>query len=335
MADKNELSLSTKELVQLLFQTGNRRKAKEISKRYLQKEKSKPEINGIDIQNYSPAENEIIQYLGESQYSIIFENDSKTLIIHSIKLDKILTEVVEDNHHTFSIMDWGEDLYKSIISFYHLEDTSKVDLYETAIAMDVINYDLIQDMNKEELKEFIHNNSNKTSVKNFLEDFSTNNQEINPIVFTKRGRVVSMEFFVPSTKCIWMIDYTNVKADEIIIQSLGAESYFEIIEDLIKKAFTDFEDEMNKLNDKFFSLKRGFPFFIKSNIVLVIIMLAIYINRNSWVYDGRDFYELFGFFSEVLILFITLIACFRPKSVKWKTTKQNQKNKGNVGINKT
>lgn len=320
MADKNEFSLSTEELVQLLSQTGNRKKAKEISKRYLHKGVRKPEINGVDVQNHHTDDNRIIQYLGGSQHSIVFENNSKILIIHSIKQDRILTEMIEDNRHTFSIMDLGEDFYKFIINFYCLQDTSKVDLYETAIAMDVSNYDRIHEMNKEELVEFIHKNDSKISAKHFLEDFAANKQKINSIAFTKKGRVLSMEFFVPSTKCMWMIDYTNVKADEIIIHSVSMEAYFKMIEDLIRKVFTDFEGEKTKINDKFFSLKRGFPFFIKSNIVLVIIMLAIYINRNSWVYDGRDFYELFGFFSEVLILFITFIACFRPKGVKWKTT---------------
>ena len=91
-----------------------------------------------------------------------------------------------------------------------------------------------------------------------------------------------------------------------------------MIDDLIRKVFTDFEGEKPKINDKLFSFKRGLPFFIKSNIVLALIMVVIFINRNSWVYDGEDFYELFGFFSEVLILFITFIACFRPRSVKLK-----------------
>ena len=319
MADKNDFSLTTKELVQLLSQKGYTKKAKEITKRYLPKGERETEIKGFDLQNYSQDDYKILKYLAESQYCVVFENEAKVLIIHSIKLDKkILTEVIEDNKHIFSIMDLEEDFYKLMIRFYHLQDISKIDLYKTALAMDVSSYDHIHEMNKVELEKFIHNHDSKISVKHFLEDFAMNNQKINSIVFMKKGRVLSMEFFVPSMKCIWEIDYINVKSDEIIIRSVSAENYFDMIGDLIRKVFTDFEGEETKINDKLFSLKRGLPFFIKSNIVLALMLLVILINRNSWVYDGEDFYELLGFFSEVLILFISIIACFRPRSVKLK-----------------
>jgi hypothetical protein len=333
MIEKNKLNISTQELVHSLFQLGYKKKAKEIEKNYFNKGKIAPEIKNLatDTEN----RNEVLQYFVKSRNSIIFENETRKLAIHSIEQDKILTELIENGRHIFSLLNLEEGLYRSIIQFYNLQATQKDDLYREAIAMDVSNYDRIHEMNQDELEELIHNKDTKMSVKHFVEDFVTNNQKITPIVFTKNGRVINMEFFVPSKKCIWSIDYTNIKGDEIIIHSTGVEAYFKMIEDLIKKVFTDFEGEKTKLNDKIFSLKRGFPFFVKSNIVLAIIMLAIYINRNSWVYDGRDFYELFGFFSEVLILFITLIACFRPKSVKWQTTKQNQQNKGNVEITKT
>ncbi|RBP87386.1 hypothetical protein DFO70_12043 [Cytobacillus firmus] len=62
-----------------------------------------------------------------------------------------------------------------------------------------------------------------------------------------------------------------------------------------------------------FSLKRGFSFFWKSNLALLIAILFLYINQSSWSKEGAPLILILALVWEVLILFLCLIGCLKKQ----------------------
>ncbi|MGN1402361.1 MAG: hypothetical protein ACI4XL_12765 [Bacillus sp. (in: firmicutes)] len=80
----------------------------------------------------------------------------------------------------------------------------------------------------------------------------------------------------------------------------------------MKETITTKKEARNNL--KKFSVKRGFIFWLKSNIFLFFISLVVLSNRKSWNYfDGRLYFETFLLFVELMIILLSFIACLRPR----------------------
>jgi hypothetical protein len=71
-----------------------------------------------------------------------------------------------------------------------------------------------------------------------------------------------------------------------------------------------------KKDEKFFSLKRGFIFYWKSNVFLLFSILFFLLNKNSWALDGDSYMWLFGIEVEALIILLSFIACLRPRKLE-------------------
>lgn len=68
-----------------------------------------------------------------------------------------------------------------------------------------------------------------------------------------------------------------------------------------------------KKDEKFFSFKRGFIFYWKSNVFLLCSILLFLLNKSSWAQDGDSYIWLFGIQVEALLILLSLIACLRPR----------------------
>lgn len=81
---------------------------------------------------------------------------------------------------------------------------------------------------------------------------------------------------------------------------------------MIRKGRSNLLEEMNTKQKKF-SIKRGFIFFVKCQIAVLIMTLIIVSNRNSWGYDGLYDLIIFILFSEIVIFYSTIAACLKPR----------------------
>lgn len=68
-----------------------------------------------------------------------------------------------------------------------------------------------------------------------------------------------------------------------------------------------------KGKQKKFSLKKGFSFFWKSNLVLFIAILFLYINQSSWSEEGGSVLVVLALMWGVLILFLSIIGCLKKQ----------------------
>ncbi|MEW9675101.1 hypothetical protein ABRT01_02765 [Lentibacillus sp. L22] len=68
---------------------------------------------------------------------------------------------------------------------------------------------------------------------------------------------------------------------------------------------------MNK--QKYFSFKHGFLAFVKSNILLILILLVLVINKSEWRYDdGFGYVMMYLVFAEIFIVVLSFLACIKP-----------------------
>ncbi|MCR8849896.1 hypothetical protein NQ095_15870 [Rossellomorea sp. SC111] len=68
-----------------------------------------------------------------------------------------------------------------------------------------------------------------------------------------------------------------------------------------------------KKDEKFFSFKRGFIFYWRSNVFLLFSILLFLLNKNKWAPDGDSYVWLFGIQVEALLILLSFIACLRPR----------------------
>ncbi len=84
------------------------------------------------------------------------------------------------------------------------------------------------------------------------------------------------------------------------------------------------DDEMRKS----FSLKKGFYFFIKANLLLICMVILFLLNRSSWGGEGNFIVGIFIGFNELFLIPLSIVACFKPqtKDAKSKADRRIAKN---------
>ncbi|MGY0694826.1 hypothetical protein ACW2QC_18930 [Virgibacillus sp. FSP13] len=68
----------------------------------------------------------------------------------------------------------------------------------------------------------------------------------------------------------------------------------------------------NPGEQKSFSLRSGFAFFLKANILLILFVLIFMVNKTAWQYDGVTSVKMFAVFAEVFIILLSIVACIKP-----------------------
>ncbi|MEK5521119.1 hypothetical protein B5V89_14190 [Heyndrickxia sporothermodurans] len=71
-----------------------------------------------------------------------------------------------------------------------------------------------------------------------------------------------------------------------------------------------------------FKTKNGFRFFLQSNLVLCFMILLLFVNYKQWGSDGSVTVIIFILGFEFLIILLSILACFSPK-----TNEANNQNK--------
>ncbi|MEN1967812.1 hypothetical protein WMZ97_06980 [Lentibacillus sp. N15] len=87
---------------------------------------------------------------------------------------------------------------------------------------------------------------------------------------------------------------------------------------------------MNK--QKYFSFKHGLFAFLKSNILLILVLLILVINKSEWRYDGSSYVLIFLVFAEIFIAVLSFLACIKPYVGKDLKENQEKSNKEWLGF---
>ncbi|CAH0345441.1 hypothetical protein [Bacillus sp. CECT 9360] len=324
MITKETAVLSTRALIGALFQAGFKNKAKQLGREHKMKKKELSEaINKAEYflkaESSSTELASILGHLAQAQRKVRFEKGQDYLIIHSIDEKNVLIESVHNAQHTFSVQSLDSGFYSMLCEFYGFDPSAREDPVKMNLEIDTETYDLIHAIEREELEKMIRDESYEHQIRRFLEDFKANGQSVNSIDYTKNthNQADSTVLFVPGKEYIWSIDYQQVKNNQIIATSSTVEQYFRIIERSLEEFLTvTVAKKKNSSETKPFSIQRGISFFVKGNVLLIVMLLLFNVNKNSWVEEGGSYVWLFGLQTEVIILLLSFIACLRPKTVK-------------------
>lgn len=323
-------TITTQDLIRGLARAGYKKKAREIGKEYLDRKELK-EILSSSSTGSGLLEDlvQIVKYIVKAKQKTICKFEDKYLILYAPLNENLLVEMINDNNHTFFIQPFQSDLSRLLGEFYGLEGEQVDSKTPYALKIDTNFYDQIHAMTKKELEHFIETEIDKLMeeerakpIKEFLRDFKDNRQKASPIIFAYANRINFTEFFFPGKNYVWFIEYKNVRNDEVTIASTTSKQYLQLIEEHIRNFFTDYlNSKENRMVNKLFLFKRGVPFFIKSNILLIVFVLLLFINKSNWSYDSYLAVEINIFQSEIMILFLSFLACFRRKSALLKDIK--------------
>lgn len=324
MTEIEALNISTRTLVGALGRAGFGNKARELG--YEHKLKKKEIDEAINKEEHYVKEESsptklapIINHLAQAQRKVRFENGQDSLIIHSINKKNVLIQSVHNAEHTFSIQSFDHGFYQQLCEFYGFDTADNEDPVKMNLEIDTETYDLIHAVDRQELEQMIRDENYEYQIRRFLEDFKANGQNTNSIVFSKNNakQADSTAIFVPGKEYIWSIDYQQVKDNQIIATSSTVEQYFRIIErSLIEYLAVSVTKKKKVINRKPFSIQRGFSFFVKGNVLLIVMLLLFFINKDSWGQEGESYVLLYGLQTEVIILLLSFIACLRPKTTK-------------------
>ncbi|MGG1629344.1 hypothetical protein [Rossellomorea sp. NRS-1567] len=311
MTEEEIAQLSTEELVESLKEAGYSKKAKLLKKRIIdisrELEKSLRETNSKEL-------NRIIHDIGTSSHYVLFKFRGEELRIHSIDTQTALFEKIHQSEHTFHYLPLQVDFSNRLGEFYGLDIQVDEDPAKINLDMNPETYDKILAINENELDRMIDNEPFQISL--FLKAFKANDQKIDQITYSN-GKTDKMEdafLFIPAEEYIWSINYRNVNNNQIIATSSPFKKFFEVVQLSVVDYLTSKVDKkVEKKDEKFFSFKRGFIFYWKSNVFLLFSILLFLLNKNSWAKDGDSYVWVFGIQLEALLMILSFIACLRPR----------------------
>lgn len=267
---------------------------------------------------------EVSYYWGEANKKIHFENGKDYLEIFYDEDDSnCLIHILDNGLHTFTKSPMG--FYQTLCDFYGYELPSFENSVEMNIEISGAWYNALHEKSDAQLKLMMNDDSLEWKIKQFIKDFKNNGKKVNQIIFEsgKYSRKQDLvQVFLPGEQNIWHIDYDQIKNHKLILYSNTVQKYFEVLD----KVVLDFlrvtkEKDTKKPKDlkkeepekKKFSFKRGISFFTKSNILLLIILAVLYINKSSWGWDGGDSVFLLILQSEMMVILLSMVACLKPR----------------------
>ncbi|UXH42993.1 hypothetical protein N5C46_15010 [Rossellomorea vietnamensis] len=318
MKKETIFNLSTTELINGLKQAGFSKKANQL-KRKSNKHKEKRDQEIGESKNNSKEFRKIIDDIGKSEHYVRFENGEEKLLIHSIDKQLALFERINRSKHTFFYQNLDKEVSLIVCEFYNLnievdEDPAKINL-----DLATSTFDMIHAIEEKELNRMINDQSQAFQIRLFLEAFKANGQKTNHITYVNStaNKTEDVYLFIPAEEYIWSINHEKVNDDQIIATSSSFKSFFEVVQLTVVEYLTSkFSKKGNKKDEKFFSIKRGFVFLIKSNVLLLLFTLLFFLNKNSWALDGEDYVTLFAVQGEALLIILSFIACLRPRILK-------------------
>ncbi|MFP7478311.1 hypothetical protein [Terribacillus saccharophilus] len=336
MIENKKVSITTEVLVAIIAQSLSAKKVRDIGKEYMISRKEIDEIikNPQTILENAKYEDQQLSLLEQiviksKQANKVgrFENLDKLMLVYPSKSSTVIVEWVQSKVHTFLQVRTSK-LSEIIGNFYNLDTTLKVDPIKIILEMQDDQFEEIHHMDPALLDQIAEKGDFDPKIPLFLKDFKKNNQQASRTLFSKRKsnhskwELETGMIIVPGGKYIWNIELDEEENSKYLIISMPVRLYVEtaqqsFIEFLEKVETGPSKKDKNKSSkikkEKFFSIKRGFSFFWKSNLFLLVALLFFFINKSSWVWDGEWAVEVFTILGELFILVCSFIACFRER----------------------
>ncbi|KAB7672564.1 hypothetical protein [Bacillus sp. B1-b2] len=340
MTRDNELTLTTAELIGTLELCGFVHFTKKLRKEYrfkntslsdeaIENLKTKGCWNARRKTKLSIELQEILETLVHSSKMLICKNKLQKLVIHQNNCDQSLVQLISDGKHTFSYHNIQSGFVDLLCHFYGIQASTRknIDTIQTIEITDK-EFNSIHNLKTADLDKMIKNPEIHNQLADFLKDFKKNIQAFHSTSFIEntnsaKPKTDQLAYFIPNDDFIWHVDYEQVKLNRIYLVPVTFTDYFSKIEDTLQELFfppstlsvsKEQVDTVPKKEDqKPFSIKRGFAFFLKSHLVLGLMILIFFININQWSYDGSKSVMTYWILFELFLLVLSVLACLRAK----------------------
>ncbi|URM32836.1 hypothetical protein LLY41_21535 [Cytobacillus firmus] len=326
MEQDQKISVSTQDLIAVLAQSESVKRAREFA---YENNLSKKEIGQINEtqpeSNISNSLKEMVNTALNASKMIRIENGNQYLLVYRAHKTGGIVEYIHNDLYEFKKYDSLTMLNNLISDFYGLDSRLTEDPIKVNIELTNDLYDQIHYMDPAELEKMIDDEKFDVKIRQFLRDFYQNNQQVCKLVFKKRRTIKNplqedfVMLFVPGEDYIWHINYEESSNNRIFLMSNSINNYF----DVLQRILDDFlhiegflaEKKPRKAEQEVegFSFKRGFSFFWKSNFVLLITVLFLYINKSGWSEGSGPMVVGFAVFCEVMIILLSIFACLKER----------------------
>jgi hypothetical protein len=237
----------------------------------------------------------------------------------------MILEYVHKDRYEFLKHNHSQDLNEAICDFYGLDSKLQEDPVKINIELSNNLYDQIHNMDSANLNEMIDDEKIDGEIRQFLGDFKRYNHKVSKIIFKKRKNEKNymqedlVMLFVPGEDYIWHIKYEESVNNQIFLMGNSVSHYFNVLQKILDDFLQDNQSQRKKTSSQpkqeveKFSFKRGFPFFWKGNLALLVAILFFYINKSSWSEEGGPVVLLFALAWEAVIILLSFFACFKER----------------------
>ncbi|ANC78682.1 hypothetical protein ABE65_018515 [Fictibacillus phosphorivorans] len=277
---------------------------------------------------------DLIQALGTSTKNVHFTRNKQELFIHQINRNQYLKQHIINETHTFTYLDHTRSLSKEMMSFYDLDSSANFnDEQLQPIQVSDKVYDALHKLKSEVIENILNNETENDSLREFITSFKKNNKAFNRISFNNCNHKIGEDKWdqvalsLPGNQMIWHVDYEQIHDNTVYFVPVSITDYFLKIEDTLDEFFASDVVKVSKSKStrkkqsatasrkvETFSLKRGFSFFWKANLVLFGLIGFLLLNQGSWADDAQKYFTLFITISEAMILLLSFASCLPHKS---------------------
>ncbi|MBM7604837.1 hypothetical protein JOC75_002841 [Metabacillus crassostreae] len=340
MTIDKKLTLTTAELIVTLELCGFVNFAKKLRKDYRFKDTSlsNEAIGNLKTKGYwNPRRKtkltielqEILESLVHSSKMLICENKLQKLVIHQNNSDTSLIQLISDGEHSFSYHHIRSGLVELLCHFYDVQSSTKKE-FKTIQTIEITDkeFDSLHTLGTADIEKMMKDPYLHNQLTSFLKDFQRNSKSFHSFSFivktsSAKHKTDQLAYFLPNEDFIWHVDYEQVKLNKIYFVPVSFSDYFSKIEDTLQEFFYQPSSQSvsteqvvtvpQKEDPKPFSMKRGFIFLLKGNLVLGLMILIFFINKNQWSPDGSETVTTYWLLFEILLLVLSVTACLRPK----------------------
>ena len=327
MEQGQRISLSADDLIAVLAHSGSVKRVKEFAEENNFSKKEIQQINETHPEtNVSDSLKQIVRTVLEAGKMIRFENRDQFLLVYPAQQGEGgILEYIHKGNYEFITCHSFKRLNDVICEFYGLNPRAQEDPVKMNIELSNRLYDQLHNMNSADYNKMMNDEKIEMEIRQFLGDFNSNNQQVSKIVFKKRKNEKGtmqedlVMLFVPGENYIWHLKYEESVNNQIFLMSNSVSNYIHVLQKIYDDFFQDETPSSKKTSRKpkqeedRFSFKRGFSFFWKSNLALLIVILCFYINSSSWSKEAGNFLLLFVVLWEAFIILLSLIACLKRR----------------------
>ncbi|MED3915564.1 hypothetical protein [Priestia megaterium] len=330
---QSPITLSTNQLIAALNLCGYEKEAQSVGK---QKEIKKLELDQIlygpdfIMQKSNLWDDEttvgisetivsLIQNIVEAPKKIKFVQKGKSLNFYWINNNHIIMEKQLQKKHVFSFIYSLLGFEEEVTNFYKL-DHGKNCVPQTKIGLSDSTYDSLHHMSSKALNKMIEDDSVEIQMKQFLQDFKDNGQEVIHVMFQNGHHLQTALSFIPGNRYCWLPDDQR-ESKEVHFVSAKLDDFLSLIEnakiELLKTEVSSYSPNKVKRTSllKKFSVYRGLKSFIQANLFLALTYMMLLVSKQQWEPNTNQI-AVYIFIFEIGALIVSFMACFRPRVYK-------------------